>query len=244
MLYFTAILAIAKVSKGLNDLQDVPKLSDRTKQELDRVIDLDEIEQTVKSLKSNKCPSTDRLVSEYYQVFWEDIKIILYNVYHEEIQNEIFHLSARRGIISLMEKVSRDSVVIRNWRPLILMNVDHKIFAKLLATRLQTVLEELIHQDQTGFKKGRYIGENLLELLSIKDYCNIHDIEGIIVSFDFEQAFDRVEWNILNYVLEFFNFGPNIRKWIKLLQTGMESSVLNNGYTSCWFKISRSLRQG
>ena len=119
------------------------------------------------------------------------------------------YLSARRGIISLMEKLDRGPLLVSNWRPLSLLNVNYKLFAKLLAIRLQEVLNEIIHPDQTGFIKGRYIGENLLDLTSTIEYCNQNNIEGIIVSFDFEKAFDRVESNVLNKVLEFFNFGPN-----------------------------------
>ena len=32
--------------------------------------------------------------------------------------------------------------------------------------------------------------------------------------------------------------------WIRILQTGMESSVLNNGYTTGYFPLSRGCRQG
>ena len=35
-----------------------------------------------------------------------------------------------------------------------------------------------------------------------------------------------------------------MRSWIKLLQSDMQTAVLNNGFTSEWFNISRSLRQG
>ena len=91
--------------------------------------------------------------------------------------------------------------------------------------------------------RGRYIGENILELTTI-EYCNKHQINALIISFDFEKAFDKVEWSVLNGMLKFVNFGPNIRSWIKILQTDMQTAVLNNGYTSEWFNITRSVRQG
>ena len=113
-----------------------------------------------------------------------------------------------------------------------------------MACQLQEVPDTLINKDQSGFMKGLYMGKNLLDLVSIIEYCNKLEIEAIIVSFDFEKAFDKVEWNILNHLLEFYNIGPNLRAWIKLFQTNMESAVLNYGYTSTWFPITRSLRQG
>ena len=83
---------------------------------------------------------------------------------------------------------------------------------------MQTVLNTLIHKGQSGFMKGIYVGESLLELPAIIEYCDKYNIEAIIVSFDFEKAFDKVEWNILNAVLKFFNFGENFRSWIEPLR--------------------------
>ena len=160
------------------------------------------------------------------------------------MQNGRFHLSAHRGYISLLEKMAKDPVWIANWCPFSLMNVDYKIFAKIIATRIQKAMSPLIHPDQSGFMQGRYIGENLLEMLSTIEYCNEHRIEGLIVSFDFEKAFDRVEWDVLDQILQKFNFGPNIRSWIKILQTDMESAAMNNGLIMDWFEPQHRLRQG
>ena len=49
--------------------------------------------------------------------------------------------------------------------------------------------------------KKRYISENLMELLSTIELCNGKDLAGLIVSFDFEKAFDHVEWDSLNLLL-------------------------------------------
>ena len=41
------------------------------------------------------------------------------------------------------------------------MNVDdYKTLTKVLANRLENVLPKTIHPNQTGYVKGRYIGEN------------------------------------------------------------------------------------
>jgi len=41
------------------------------------------------------------------------------------------------------------------------VNVDYKILTKVLANRLEKVLPKIINPDQTGYVKGRYIGENI-----------------------------------------------------------------------------------
>ena len=111
-----------------------------------------------------------------------------------------------------------------NWRPITLLNVDFKIVAKARAKRLESILPHLIHPDQTGFVKGRYIGENITPISDIMEYTKLQKIPGILVSLDFCKAFDSIEW-------------PFIMKTL-------ESTVLNNGFATNWFKPSKGVRQG
>lgn len=61
---------------------------------------------------------------------------------------------------------------------------------------------------------------------------------------DFEKCFDSLEWTFLDRTLEYFGFGQNFRKWISILYTRAQSCVINNGFLSNRFEISRGVRQG
>ena len=84
----------------------------------------------------------------------------------------LMHLSATRGIIALFVKLGKDALFLGNWRPLTLLNCDYKIYAKILAIRLNTVLPKLIHPMQTGFINNRNIAENIFSLIKVIDHCN------------------------------------------------------------------------
>ena len=45
-------------------------------------------------------------------------------------------------------------------------------------------------------------------------------------------------------VMELYNFGPNIRMWISILYNNVESGVMNAGFMTNYFKVSRGVRQG
>ena len=60
----------------------------------------------------------------------------------------------------------------------------------------------------------------------------------------FKKAFDSVNWDFLAKVLETFNFGPHIRKWINVLYTDITSCVINNGHASDFFSLQRGVIQG
>ena len=70
-------------------------------------------------------------------------------------------LSQKQAIITLIEKKGKDRSLLENWRPISLLNVDAKIMSKVIAARIKNVLPYIIHHNQTGFIKDRYIGETV-----------------------------------------------------------------------------------
>ena len=64
------------------------------------------------------------------------------------------------------------------------------------------------------------------------------DLTGILVSLDFRKAFDTLEWPFIKRVLNLFNFGESVKRWISIFYTDVESAVLNNGFATNWFKGS------
>ena len=140
---------------------DIPKLSDDQKHILDQPITKNELYNTLISMNRNKTPGLDGLPTEFYIVFWPDICDLLINSYNFSMDNGIMSQSQRNGVISLLPKKDKDSLYINNYRPISLLTVDYKIFAKTLANRMKKYLGGIINSDQSGFIKGRSIGNNI-----------------------------------------------------------------------------------
>ena len=51
-----------------------------------------------------------------------------------------------------------------------------------------------IRSDQTGFIKGRYIGQSIRLLNDLINFTDANKIPGIFLFIDFEKAFDTLEW--------------------------------------------------
>ena len=130
-----------------------------------------------------------------------------------------------------------------SWRPITLLNVDYKIASKAITKRLEKVLALLINPDQTGFIKGRYIGQNIRLINDILEQTKLRNIPGILLQLDFRKAFDTIKWDFIQRTIALFNFGESIQRWISIFYVNTESAVLNNGFCTNYFRLSRGVRQ-
>ena len=89
-----------------------------------------------------------------------------------------------------------------------------------------------------------FIGENVRLISDIMNYTEENNVLGIALFIDFRKAFDTIERDFINSCLEKFNFGPNIKNWVKILYNNVSSCVLNNGFASEFFLVERGVRQG
>ena len=218
-------------------------LDDREKESLEGKITHIECETALKNMKNNKSPGSDGLSVEFYKTFWPQIKNDLTDSLNLAYDNGSLSTTQKRSILSLLFK-KNDKHLLKNWRPISLLNTDYKILAHVLANGLKTVINKLIHTDQNGYIKGRNIGFNIRLIQDVIEYFENDNIEGAVLFLDFQKAFDTVNHNFMHAVLEKFNFGSSFIKWIKTIYSKSEACLTNNGWTSKPFEIQRGIRQG
>ena len=233
-----------EVNPAYLDGLTLPQISEIDKSSLEQPVTTVELGRALKQLSSNKAPSTDGLPAEFYKTFWLKLKEWYTDVINEAIEEGRLHLSARRGVISLIEKIGKQILLLDSWRPISLLGADYKIYAKLIANRLQLVLPSIIHESQLGFMKGRNLGENILKMLALMQWCEESRTSAIVISYDFRKAFDCLEWKAIFHTLEALNFGEFFNKMVAVLYKDIYSAVMNNGRWGQWLELGCSTRQG
>lgn len=120
-------------------------------------------------MKLNKSPGLDGIPIEFYKMFWKRIKLYIYESLVRSFEVGELSSSQRASVLSLIHKKGT-LINLDNYRPISLTNCDYKILAFVFAKRLQTIMNKLINKNQTGYIKGRFIGENARLVLDIYDY--------------------------------------------------------------------------
>ena len=224
--------------------QHIRKLNENTKEKLEEEINLLEIEKVLFKMKNNKAPGPDGYCYEFFKIFWEEIKFLMLNTFKEYLRTQKLTDQQNLGTITCLPKQGKDRSYMKNWRPITLLNSTYKIFSGMLAERIKSTLEDIVHNDQKGFVQNRFIGENIRLIHDIMTECELENKQGILILVDFEKAFDTLDWNFIQTVFEMSNYGEKILNWIKILQNGSRSMVSQNGFFSESIKLERGCRQG
>ena len=231
-------------SKHFFESADLKTLDNEEAERCEGLITIKECADALNKFQNNKTPGSDGLTIEFYRCFWEVLGHFMVDSFNYAYENGHLSISQRLGIISLIPKKNKNLEYLSNWRPISLLNNDYKIATKVIAIRMEKVLPKIIHSSQTGYVKGRYIGESIRTISDIMSFTKTQNIPGLAVFLDFEKAFDSIEWNYLQKCLETFNFGPQLRQWINVIYSDISSCILNNGFATRQFNLERGVRQG
>lgn len=220
------------------------KLSDEQRDSCENSFFEGECLAALRAMSNGKTPGSDGLPKEFFLTFWDVLKDDFVEMANNCLTDGIMPMTLRQAIISLLYKKD-DPELLKNWRPISLLNVDYKILTKVLVNRIKPLMSSLIHPDQCCSVPGRSSEDNATLLRDICDYLDVHDkMACAFLSIDQEKAFDYVDWAFLDRILETVNFGPQFRSIITCIYSNIQSAILSNGYVSEYFNIERGVRQG
>ena len=195
---------------------NAPKLCNSDRSISEGKVTLHECWLALSSMKNGKSPGNDGLTKEFYVCFFEELGWLVCKTLNFSFDNGELSSLQQQAVITLIEKKDRDKRLVKNWRPISLINVDCKITSKASASRLKKVIPQIIHYDQTVYVQGRNIGESVRHIVDLIDHADKENVDGMLFVADIEKAFDSLEHSFLFATLAKFGFRPDFIKWIKV----------------------------
>lgn len=196
----------------------------------------EEVAQAIGSLNVGKASGPNGLPIELYKLCPDKLTKHLLRMFEEsKVKLELLRDQCIATLVTI-HKEGRPRTSCASYLPISLLNAEPKILEKMLATRLVTVISGLIHRDQSGFMPHRNTALNIRRVQGVMGRADTIQEAAVIVSLDATMAFDTIEWNYLSAVLEKAGFGPQFRRWVRLLYTNpLAQVVVNNKNLRCSF---------
>ena len=106
-------------------------------------------------------------------------------------------------------------------------------------------MNKLTPCSQKGHANGRYCQEVLIGVIDTIETCKSKKIKGALLSLDIQKAFDSLSHSYLENVFKFFNFGPNISRWLTILSMNRAARiVINSDISTDIFELELGNAQG
>ena len=200
--------------------------------------------QILKKSKNNTSPGISGFTYSFYKVFWSDLKTFIINAMNHSFQIKQIPPSQSRGVISIIPKGNKDHSLLENWRPLTVLNIFYKLMSGVIASRINKILDFIIHSDQSGFVPKRFIGDCIRNTYDTIESAKSNNITGLLLLIDFKKAYDSISFKYIEKTLLFFGFGPDMITWINILLKNFKAQTIHAGNLSEPFNVDVGCRQG
>nr|KYP53392.1 Retrovirus-related Pol polyprotein LINE-1 [Cajanus cajan] len=206
---------------------------------------MEEVHSALLSMPSYKAPGPDGFQAFFYKMYWDQIGSEIWKLVRDAFVTGSFDPQISNILVTLIPKCE-DPKRLKDFRPISLCNVIHKLISKVLVIRLRPWLNELVSPLQTSFISGRSPVDNAIVLQEIiHSMKKLRKMKGnVVYKLDIEKAYDKVEWSFMEQVLNEFGFPPNIVRLVMHSLSSPSISVLWNGKKTSPFFPKRGLRQG
>ena len=201
------------------------------------------MEAAVKALKKGKLAGVDNIPAELVQTGREAMIDILTAICNKIWKTGEWPTTWTQSLVITLPKKGNLQLC-QNYRTISLISHPSKVMLKIILNRLQPQAEEIIAEEQAGFRAGRSTTEQIFNLRILCEKYLQHQQNLYHVFIDFKKAFDRVWHEALRATMRKYNINASIIRAIENLYDKAQSAVLFNGSIGEWFRTTVGVRQG
>lgn len=195
----------------------------------------EEVLKVIKSLKRSVAPGPNRFTASYYKHYASILTPRLTTMFNNILKGDHFPNERTLANMSLLPKPLKDHSLPQNYRLILVIKNDLKIFSRALADRLA---------DQKGFIPNRLITDNISLALNVLQDANLHKKQVLLLSLDINKAFDSVLWPYLLSVLQQMGFRDKFLSGVQALYHQPKTRIRLPGCNSDFITLGRGTLQG
>ena len=203
-----------------------------------------EIKDAFFSLPSNKASGPDGYTSEFFKVTWSIIGPEVSQAVLEFFSSGSLLKQWNATTMVLIPKITNASST-ADFRPISCLNTVYKVISKLLATRLKSILPQIISQAQSAFMPGRLLAENVMLATDlVQGYNRANTTPRAMLKVDLRKAFDTLRWDFIIGTLKALSIPNKFIRWVHQCISSASFTISVNGSSSGVFESTNGIRQG
>ncbi|KAL7590464.1 uncharacterized protein LOC111876912 [Lactuca sativa] len=175
----------------------------------------------------DKAPGPNGLTFKFIKRYWDIISDDLMRTVRKFEDYGTLSKGCNSSFITLAPK-SKDPTFLVDFRSISLIGCIYKIISKVLATILKTIIGSVIDEVQSTYVEGRSILEGPLIVNEICSWVKKTKKKVLLFKLDFDKAFDSVNWEYFDSILNQMRFGNKWRKQFRGCLSSVHASVIIN----------------
>ena len=204
----------------------------------------EEVQEALREMKKGKAAGSDGCAVECLKS--GGVNIILWMV---RLMNLCFHAGKvpedwTNACIVPLYKGKGDMRECSNYRGISLLSVVGKVYGKVLVKRIREGTDDVICEEQAGFRKGRGCVDQISAVRQLCEKFLAKGKEVFLAFMDLEKAYDRIDREGLWDVLKVYGIGGRLLEGVKSFYVNSKACVRVGGGVSEYFPVKMGLRQG
>ena len=202
-----------------------------------------EIKTALTQLKNAKAPGVDNIPPEALKEGGPCTVEALHRILNLVWEKEEIPDDWKRGLLVKLTKKG-DLSKCGNWRGIMLLSIPSKILTRVLLNRMKVAVDEVMRDEQAGFRKDRSCIDQIATLRIIVEQSIEWSSPLYLLFVDFEKAFDSLDRETMWKILRHYGIPDKIINVIKVQYRDFTCQVLHGGTMTVPIEVKTGVRQG
>ena len=203
----------------------------------------EEIRRAVGNMKNGKAAGIDSINVEMLKADTDTTTNVLHELFQKIWDQEEIPDDWSRSLIVKLPKKG-DLTVCGNWRGITLMSTAAKVMGRVIVTRIREGINQLLRDEQAGYRSGRSTTEQIFVLRNIIEQVIEWNACLYVCFVDFEKAFDSVHRETLWRLLASYGIPTKLVDMVKTMYKNCRCAVLDETGHLEWFEVLSGVKQG
>ena len=206
-------------------------------------ISKEEIWTAINQMKTGKAAGVDNIPPEVLKEGGAEIINQLHSIFNKIWSTETPPAEWKRGLLIKIPK-NGDLSQCEKWRGITLLSVPSKVFSRTILNRIKDACDDLLREEQAGFRKGRSCIDQIATLRIIIEQ-SIEWQSPLYATFvDFEKAYDSINRETIWSIMRHYGIPNKITNIIRNLYENFTCQVVHNGRLTDEFHVTTGVKQG